>query len=405
MITAFRAVHASVRVYGAVSRVSPASSPALLRALHVSTPDSQRGPPGRPPMPPPQAPPKPMGILDSSGNVITSSPPTGRPAAARPGAPPAAARPPAGRPGAPAGAAGQTDQVIFEVDESNFQAVVLQSPVAVVLDCYADWCDPCKQLTPKLENIVRAIASRGPSPVRLVKLNVDLVPSVSGQLGVRTLPTVIGIVAGQMVDSFSGVVADEALKAFFNKVLGAAEQAGLVPGGNPIQQLGTAVAKCSTLIDNNDAAGALEALPTIIETLQKYHDQILRRLQAESDTKAMQEKRESTPVRTDIGPLADIDGISARAVAALGKLHPRLTCKCMWVPLFIRVFAVRAMLATAQASFAEGADGKTDVAGLYQQVKLYGDMLRTRFKSHLKDSEVARALSAADLAVGAEAGK
>lgn len=104
----------------------------------------------------------------------------------------------AGQPFGAAGAAGQPPaqaaaaDVIFEVDVDNFQELVLKSPVAVILDCYADWCEPCKKLTPRLEAVTKA--ARG--ALRLVKLNVDANPGLAGQLQVRSLPTVIGIVAG-----------------------------------------------------------------------------------------------------------------------------------------------------------------------------------------------------------------
>lgn len=217
-----------------------------------------------------------------------------------------------------AGAPSEPIEVVFEADESNFQAVVLQSPVAVVLDCYAEWCEPCKALTPKLEALARS--ARG--AFRLVKLNVDTSPGIAGQLGVKSLPSVLGIVGGKLVDSFQGVPEEAALQAFFGKVLGAAEQAGLIPAaaGNPMTKLVEAIATSSVAVDENDFEEALAVIPQVIETLQKLHAQIYSGLTAESEAKAKAEGKgkEAAPVRTDIGPLADINMMTARAVAVLG---------------------------------------------------------------------------------------
>lgn len=96
----------------------------------------------------------------------------------------------------------------MDVDESNFAAAVMQSPVPVILDCWADWCQPCQQLTPRLERIARS--TRG--AIRLAKLNVDAVPGISGQLGIRSLPTVFGLVKGRVVARFEGNVPDSDLQ-------------------------------------------------------------------------------------------------------------------------------------------------------------------------------------------------
>lgn len=129
--------------------------------------------------------------------------------------------------------------MIFEVDEKNFATHVLQSDIPVILDCYADWCGPCKQLTPLLEDATRAAGGK----VRLAKLNVDFNQQISQQLQVQSLPTVIGIHKQKMVDKFMGMVAPEALEAFMQKMIMAADAA---PGAAPatVESDGKAAADC-----------------------------------------------------------------------------------------------------------------------------------------------------------------
>ena len=88
------------------------------------------------------------------------------------------------------------EDVVFEIDSNNFQKVVLESKVPVLLDIYADWCGPCKQLGPILEEA--AIKSGG--MFRLAKLNSDKEGSLSEALGVTGLPTVFAIVNGKFTD-------------------------------------------------------------------------------------------------------------------------------------------------------------------------------------------------------------
>lgn len=257
---------------------------------------------GKPPAGQPQ---RPMGIVDANGNILRS-----KPAA------------PASKPGIPSAPA--TKEVIIEVDASNFQAVVLQSPVAVILDCYADWCEPCKQLTPKLEAIVRSAKGL----VRLAKLNVDTSPGISAQLGVRSLPSVLGIVAGRMVDSFTGLIPDEGLKQFFTKVITAAEQAGMThPDGNPLDKVVAGITECSTMVDEGAFSEATTKISSLIETLQQYYTQVYEGLRAEADRAATQASQTPLPVRTDTGPLADLDNLTARAISVLSTCHlPPLSC-------------------------------------------------------------------------------
>src|ERR1700682_1938482 len=87
----------------------------------------------------------------------------------------------------------------------------------VLIDFWAPWCGPCKQLTPVLEKVVRAAKGK----VKLVKMNIDDHPAIPGQMGIQSIPAVIAFVNGQPADGFMGAVPESQVSAFINK-LGAA---------------------------------------------------------------------------------------------------------------------------------------------------------------------------------------
>src|SRR5437660_11549701 len=72
----------------------------------------------------------------------------------------------------------------------------------VLIDFWAPWCGPCKQLTPILEKVVRAAKGK----VKLVKMNIDEHPAVSRQMGIQSIPAVIAFVNGQPADGFMGAL-------------------------------------------------------------------------------------------------------------------------------------------------------------------------------------------------------
>jgi putative thioredoxin len=84
----------------------------------------------------------------------------------------------------------------------------------VLIDFWAPWCGPCRQLTPILEKVVRAARGK----VKLVKMNIDEHPTIPGQMGIQSIPAVIAFVNGQPADGFMGAVPESQVNAFINKL-------------------------------------------------------------------------------------------------------------------------------------------------------------------------------------------
>jgi putative thioredoxin len=84
----------------------------------------------------------------------------------------------------------------------------------VLVDFWAPWCGPCKQLTPVLEKAVRA----GKGKVKLVKMNIDEHPAIPGQMGIQSIPAVIAFVNGQPADGFMGALPESQVAAFLERL-------------------------------------------------------------------------------------------------------------------------------------------------------------------------------------------
>ena len=115
--------------------------------------------------------------------------------------------------GAPAAA----DDLVKDTTTQTFVADVIEASKQqpVLVDFWAPWCGPCRQLTPIIEKAVRAAKGKA----RLVKMNIDAHPAVSQQLGVQSIPAVIAFVNGQPVDGFMGALPESQVTAFIERLI------------------------------------------------------------------------------------------------------------------------------------------------------------------------------------------
>jgi putative thioredoxin len=128
-------------------------------------------------------------------------------------------------------AAGPASAFVFEVTEETFNNdVALRSRTTpVIVDLWAEWCGPCKQLSPVLERL--AIEAAGEWV--LAKIDVDANPRLAQAFQAQSIPMVAAIIGGQMVDAFAGVMPEAQIKQWLAQVLSVAEQLGVQPAGTP----------------------------------------------------------------------------------------------------------------------------------------------------------------------------
>ena len=114
--------------------------------------------------------------------------------------------------------------LVFDVDEASFNDVVaISDRVPVVIDLWAEWCDPCKQLSPALERVTEDYGGR----LVLAKVDVDANPRLQQAFGVQSIPTVVAIVKGQPVPLFQSAVPEAQIRAYFDELLKLASENGV----------------------------------------------------------------------------------------------------------------------------------------------------------------------------------
>lgn len=172
-----------------------------------------------------------------------------------------------GAPAANAAASAQgatpAGDLIKDTTTAGFAADVIQESrrQPVLVDFWAPWCGPCRQLTPVIEKVVQQAGGR----VKLVKMNIDDHPSIAGQLGIQSIPAVIAFKDGQPLDGFMGAVPETQIEAFIEKIAGKGD------GQAQIAEAIAAAAEARAAGDVQTAAdiyhAVLEQHPETIEAL------------------------------------------------------------------------------------------------------------------------------------------
>ena len=148
---------------------------------------------------------------------------------------------------------GDTGDLIKDTTTQNFveDVIAASQEVPVIVDFWAPWCGPCKQLGPAIEKAVTEAAGA----VKLVKLNIDEHPEIAQQMRIQSIPAVFAFKDGQPVDGFVGAVPDSEIKAFLKRLVGDI-------GPSPIEQ---ALEQAAAAAESGDLGAAANIYGQILK--------------------------------------------------------------------------------------------------------------------------------------------
>ncbi|KMS83150.1 thioredoxin [Streptomyces regensis] len=238
------------------------------------------------------------------------------------------------------GAVSPADLVI-DVDEAGFERDVLQrsAEVPVVIDFWAEWCQPCKQLSPVLERLAVEYNGR----FLLAKIDVDANQMLMQQFGIQGIPAVFAVVAGQALPLFQGVAGEEQIRQTLDQLVAVAEQrfglTGLTvdpdaePGGAPQAAAPegpyeAALNAAAQALDAGDLGAAVQAYKNVLADDPAHPEaklglaqaELLQRVQGMDPQKVRQEAAEKPKDAQAQIAAADLDLVGGHVEDAFGRL-------------------------------------------------------------------------------------
>ena len=248
------------------------------------------------------------------------------------------------------GQSAANSEYVFDVTEAAFETDVLERSrtVPVVLDLWAEWCGPCKQLSPVLEKL----AAEAAGAWVLAKVDVDANPQLSAALQVQSIPMVVAVLGGQLVDGFLGAMPEAQVRQWIGQVLAVAEKMGIQltapdadtledgadtrvptdtgvpPGGGSAPGLPPAYAEARAAMERGDLDGAAKAFeqelaanpadPVAKTGLAQVN--LIRRVTSYDQAKARREAAEHPGDVAAQARVADIEMASGRIEEAFNRL-------------------------------------------------------------------------------------